>query len=48
MTTLRSVKNGRSLASAVKTVWYASPTNLRPSLQANLLDLISTVQDPHV
>ena len=47
MTTLRSVKNGRSLASAVKTVWYASPTNLRPSLQANLLDLISTVEDLH-
>ena len=47
MTTLRSVKNGRSLASAVKTVWYASPANLRPSLQANLLDLISTVEDLH-
>ena len=47
MTTLRSVKIGRSLASAVKTVWLASPTNLRPSLQANLLDLISTVEDLH-
>ena len=47
MTTLRAVKNARSLASAVKTVWYASPTSLRPSLQANLLDLIATVEDLH-
>ena len=47
LTTLRSVKSGRSLASAVKTVWYGSPTNLRPTLQANLLDLIATVEDIH-
>ena len=47
MTTLRAVKNARSLVSAVKTVWYASPTSLRPSLQANLLDLIARVEDLH-
>ena len=47
MTTLRAVKNARSLASAVKTVWYASPTRLRPSLRTNLLDLIATVEDLH-
>ena len=46
--TLRSIKNGRSLASAIKTLWYAPPTNLRPSVQINLLDLISTVEDLQV
>ena len=47
LTTLRSVKSGRSPASAVKTVWYGCPANLRPTLQANLLDLIATVEDIH-
>ena len=44
-TTLRSVKKGHSLASAMKTIWYASPMNLRPTLQKNLLDVIATVKD---
>ena len=47
LTTLCSVKSGRSLASAVKTVWYGCPATLRPTLQANLLDLIATVEDIH-
>ena len=47
LTTLRSVKSGRSLASAVKTVWYGCPANLHPTLQANLLDLIANVEDIH-
>ena len=39
---LRSIRSTRALASAVKTVWFATGNSLRPSLQANLLDLIST------
>ena len=47
MATLRSVRTARALASAVKTVWLASGTNLRPALQANLTDLITTVEEQH-
>ena len=41
------MKSGRSLASAVKTVWYGCPASLRPTLQANPLDLIARVVDIH-
>ena len=39
--------NGRSLTSAIRTVWYAAPANLRPSQQANPLHLVATVEDLH-
>ena len=45
--TLRAVKSDRALASAVKTVWLASPTTTRLSLQTSLLDLINTVEEQH-
>ena len=47
MTTLRSVQKARALASAVKTVWLASGTGVRQALQANLTDLITTVEEQH-
>ena len=45
--TLRAVKSARALASAVKTVWLASPTAIRLSLQSFFLDLINTVEGQH-
>ena len=45
--TLRSVRTTRAMASAVKTAWLACGTNLRPALQANLTDLITTVEEQH-
>ena len=47
MATLRLVRTARALASAVKTIWLASGTSMRPALQANLTDLITTVEEQH-
>ena len=47
MATLRSVRTARALASAVKPVWLASGTSVRPALQANLTGLITTVGEQH-
>ena len=47
MAPLQSVRTARALASAVKTVWLAPGTSERPALQANLTDLITTVEEQH-
>ena len=47
MATLRLVRTARALASAVKAVWLASGTSVQPALQANLTDLITTVEEQH-
>ena len=45
--TLFAVRSARALTSAVKTIWLASLTTTRPSLQSSLLDLIGTVEEQH-